>query len=185
MKRATLLVILLGFTMFAQEHAAEEKTVAQEEQLEKWRILNFAILAGALGYGIYKTAGPFFRARSEEIRRSIADAEQARADAEARIASVEARLANISAEIEEFRRATRAEQSADEERMRRQTEADLARIQEHSQREIEAAGKMARLELKRYSAQLALELAERRIARQMTPQTQDTLVRGFVRDLAT
>ena len=39
------------------------------------------------------------------------------------------------------------------------------------------------MELKRYSADLAIALAEQRLRARMTPETQDALVRGFVRDL--
>ena len=39
------------------------------------------------------------------------------------------------------------------------------------------------MELKRYCAELAMELAEKKIRARMTPETQDALVRGFVRDL--
>jgi hypothetical protein len=37
--------------------------------------------------------------------------------------------------------------------------------------------------LKRYAAELAIGLAEQKIRARMTPETQDALVRGFVRDL--
>jgi hypothetical protein len=40
------------------------------------------------------------------------------------------------------------------------------------------------MELKRYSAELAIQLAEQKIRARMTPETQDELVRGFVDDLA-
>ena len=49
--------------------------------------------------------------------------------------------------------------------------------------EIAAAGKAARLELQRYSAHLAIGLAEDISRGRMTADTQDALVREFVRDL--
>ncbi len=39
------------------------------------------------------------------------------------------------------------------------------------------------LELKVYTAQLAVELAKERIKKEMTPETQDRLLRHFVADL--
>ena len=42
---------------------------------------------------------------------------------------------------------------------------------------------MARLELKRYSAELAVHLAGEKIQARMTPASQDALVRDFVKDL--
>jgi len=59
----------------------------------------------------------------------------------------------------------------------------LARMKEHAAGEIEAAGKGARLELKRYAAQLAIDLAEQKIRRQMTAEVQTALVENFSRNL--
>jgi hypothetical protein len=39
------------------------------------------------------------------------------------------------------------------------------------------------MDLKRYSADLAIDLAEQKIRARLTPDQQDALVRGFVRDL--
>jgi F0F1-type ATP synthase membrane subunit b/b' len=39
------------------------------------------------------------------------------------------------------------------------------------------------MDLRRYSGELAVELAEQKIRARMTAATQDYLVRGFVRDL--
>ena len=68
--------------------------------------------------------------------------------------------------------------------MAQHTAAEIAKIQAHAEQEIASAGKAARMELKRYSAELAIDLAEQKIRARMTPETQDALVRGFVRDLS-
>ena len=148
-----------------------------------WAWANFILLAGALGYLVVKKGGPWFASRSFAIRKGIAEAEDIRADAEARAAKVDRRLAGLEAEIEALRTDARREQAAEAERIRQQTAADLARIQEHAAREIEAAGKSARVELKRYAAQLAVDLAEQKIRRRMTPEVQAALVENFSRDL--
>jgi F-type H+-transporting ATPase subunit b len=148
-----------------------------------WAWANFAILAGGLGYLIAKYGGPWFVSRSLAIRRGIADAEEIRAKAEAVAATVERKLAGLEAEILVLKTDARREQEAEAERIRQQTAADLTRLREHTASEIVAAGKAARLELKRYGAQLAIDLAEQKIARQMTPPVQVALVDSFVRDL--
>jgi F0F1-type ATP synthase membrane subunit b/b' len=61
--------------------------------------------------------------------------------------------------------------------------SEIARIQELAEREIEAAGKTARTQLRRFTAHLAIDLAQRKLEARMTPETQDGLVRGFVQDL--
>jgi len=148
-----------------------------------WAWANFAILAGALGYLIVKKGGPWFQSRSLAIRKGIAEAEEIRRGAEASAAEVDWRLAGLQTEIDSLRTNAQREQSAEAERIRQQAAADLARIQGHAAREIESAGKTARLELKRYAAQLAVDLAEQKIRRQMTPEVQAALVERFGRDL--
>jgi F-type H+-transporting ATPase subunit b len=164
------------------EGKAEPKREA-EEPSPIWAWANFAMLAAALGYLVVKKGGPWFAARSVAIRRGIAEAEEIRAEAEARAADVDRRLAGLGTEIESLRTNARQEQAAEAERIRQQTATDLARIQEHAAREIEAAGKTARIQLKRYAAQLAVDLAEQKIRRQMTPGIQSALVENFVRDV--
>ena len=170
---------------FAQEPekpSEKPESFAEKHELElKWA--NFLILAGALGYLIGKHAGPFFAARSGSIRKDMVESEQQRQKAEAQAAAVDRRLANLEKEIAALRGEAQAEAQAENQRMGRHTAAEIAKIQAHAERDIASAGQAARTELKRYSAQLAVELAERKIRARMTPQTQDALVRGFVRDL--
>ena len=68
-------------------------------------------------------------------------------------------------------------------RISQQTAEEIAKIQAHAGQEIAAAGKHARSDLKRYSAELAMGLAEQKVRARMTPGTQDELVDSFVRDL--
>ncbi len=151
--------------------------------LEIWKWVNFLLLAGALGYLGAKNLGPFFVNRSIQIRKGMIDAEEARAKADARVSAVEARLANLSAEIEALRRDAQAEAAAETERLRQETAAELAKMEERARQEIASLGKSARLELKRYSAGLAIQLAAQKLQSRISPESQEMLVRNFIRDL--
>jgi F-type H+-transporting ATPase subunit b len=118
-----------------------------------------------------------------KIRKDIVEAGEVRKEAETRAAEVERRLANLEAEIAALRAESGKEAEAEAGRFGRHTAAEIAKTQANAEQEIAAAGKAARLELKRYCADLAVRLAEQKIRARMTPETQDTLVRGFVRDL--
>jgi F-type H+-transporting ATPase subunit b len=182
-KLAFALVFGTCLVLHAQPSEQGEAKREAGEVSPIWAWANFAMLAAGLGYLVVKKGGPWFAARSLAIRKGIAEAEEIRAEAEARAADVDRRLAGLEAEIEALRGHARQEQAAEAERIRQQTAADLTRIQEHAAREIDAAGKTARIELKRYAAQLAVDLAEQKIRRQMTPGIQSALVENFVRDL--
>jgi F-type H+-transporting ATPase subunit b len=164
---------------------AGDKAHAEEEHgsMEIWKWANFLILAGGLGYLIGKNAGPFFAARSGGIRKDMEESLAQRKDAEARAADVERRLANMEADIAALRSEGDRAARTEAERMERHTAAEIAKIQAHSEQEIASAGKAARMELKRYASELAVELAEQKVRARMTPDTQDELVQGFVNNL--
>ena len=192
MKRVALaaLICFLWLPLAAQEHESSAQRVAESRGITErgpnvfWGWLNFILLAGGLGYLIKKNGGPYFAQRSREIRKGIMEADAAREGAEAQMAEVDRRLANLQTEIEELRRGARQEAEADAERVRRESAAELAKVQMHLNEEIAAASKSATLELRRYAAELALHLAEQKIAARLTPQSQEHLVGQFVTAMA-
>jgi len=165
----------------AGEKAGHGESAESESLGLKWA--NFAILAAALGYIIVKQAGPYFATRSSEIRKGIEDAKQISADAEKRAAAMDAKLANLGAEVEALRKSAREEAAMEGDRMRQETQRELAKIQANAGHDIASALKSAKIELKSYSGQLAIQLARDKVRQRMTPADQDALVRGFVSDL--
>jgi F-type H+-transporting ATPase subunit b len=182
-RRLGTLAFILCFSAALGLAAEETKKGEEESGLQIWKWANFLVLAGGLGYLIGKKGGPFFAARSVKIRKDMTDAGDARKDAEARAAEVDRRLASLEAEIAALRAESQKEEQAETGRFGRHTAAEIVKTQAQAEEEIVAAGKAARLELKRYCAELAMGLAEQKIRARMTPDTQDALVRGFVRDL--
>jgi F-type H+-transporting ATPase subunit b len=151
--------------------------------MKAWEWANFIVLAAGLGYVIGKNAGPAFEARSRKIRQEMVEAGEMKEEADARAAAVERRLANLEAEIAALRAEARQEEQAEVSRYGQQTTAEIAKIQARAGQEIAAAGKAARMELKRHAARLALDLAEAKLRARMTPETEDALLGGFVRNL--
>lgn len=195
MRRLAVVTVALGLAFtgtaaLAQEHAGgqkkagveKEESFAEKHELElKWA--NFLLLAGLLGYFIGKNAGPFFAARSAGIRKDMDESLRQRQEAEAKAAAVDRRLANLEQDIATLRGQSETEAKAETERMAQQTEAEFAKIQARAEQEIASAGKAARMNVKRYSAELAMGLAELKVRARMTPDAEDALVQGFVRDL--
>ena len=190
MKRLAIVTVALGFACVSQvamaqeggEHSKKEESFAEKHEIElKWA--NFLLLAGVIGYFVGKNAGPFFAARSASIRKDMEESHKQREDAEARARAVEQRLANLETEIAALRAETQAEAAAEEQRASARTAAEVAKIEAHAQQEIVSAGKAARMDLQRYTAELAVGLAEQKVRARMTPATEDSLVQGFVRNL--
>lgn len=165
----------------AREGEAHEKAQMPNEIWWKWA--NFAILAGVLGWLISKNAGPFFRSRSEAIASGIAEATKTRQEAEARAAEIERKVSNLTAEVEQLRKQSHEEIAREGERVRLETEAQIRKVQAQAQAEIASAAKHASHDLKAYSAQLALKLAEQQIRERMTPDAQQWIADSFAKEL--
>lgn len=190
MRRATLAIALgLSFASYALPQETGQQPAGAKQESEQgdpwlwWKWANFALLAGGLGYLISKHAPGFFAQRSKEIGQAMLDAAQVKKDAEARAAGIELRLAGLQNEIEKLRGAARAEVTAEGERISRETEQRLQKIQSQAAQEIVLMTRAGRDELRKYSARLALDLAEQRIRSRMTKEAQDGLVDGFLQDL--
>lgn len=186
-----LSVLTAGFALCQEPAVAEHGQPAEAEKTEKeiphemlWKWINFAILAGVLGWIVKGNLPPFFAARTEEIQKGIAEAAAIKKEADARAADMEARLARLDADIEELKRKSREEMAAEGARIRRETESQLAKIQAHAQEEIAAATKIALRDLRATSAELAIALAEQKLRASMTASAEDTLLKSFAAGLA-
>ena len=190
--RRAILTITLGFALAAcawpQEPAEKAGSKNEAEQGDPWiwwKWVNFLILAGGLGYLISKHAPPYFAQRSREIQDALLEGAKAKQEAEARAAQIEKRLAGLDREMADLRKAAGAETAAEGDRLRRETERRIQRIQQQAAQEIELMTSAARQELRKYTALLALDLAEQHIHSRMTKDVQEELADGFLQDLRT
>ena len=179
------LIIVAGLTaaLALAQHAAQPEAQPGEEvqhgegsNLDFWKWINFALLAGVLGYFIAKRSGAFFTGRSNQIRFGLAEAARLKQESETRYAEMERRLANLSHEIERLRRQAHDESAAEGERVRSETGRELQKIQAQAEQEITAVAKAARQQLRAYSAELAVGLARQKIRGRMTPEVDAALV---------
>jgi F-type H+-transporting ATPase subunit b len=154
------------------------------EQSPIWKWLNFAILAGVLGWLTSKYLGPLLVSRSLQIQEGLAAGEKAKAEADARAAAVQSKLSTLGQVIERMKTDAREEREREADRIRRDTQTELARIQRQADQEIESAGKLALIELKRYAAKLAIDLAGQKVRARMSPETQAALFRNFIGEMA-
>ncbi len=179
-------VVLIAVPVFAQEAAAEQKTEKSEKKEVSpiWKWANFALLAGVLGYLISTNMGPMLASRSRQIQDGLAAGKKAKAEADARAASVQAKLNDLGFQVSLMRDGAKQEREREADRIRRDSEREIARIQQHAAQEIESAGKLARLEVQRFAAKLAIELAERKVRARMSPEVEAALLGNFLDDLS-
>ncbi len=152
-----------------------------EQAATAFEVFNFIVLAVGLGFLAVKTLPKAFRSRSTSIQKHLVDARTATEEASARLNSVEARLGKLDAEIAGMRAHVEAETARDEQRMRASVEEETAKILATADSEIQAATAMARRELQRHAAELAIEHAAKRLV--VTAETDRLLIQGFAQQL--
>jgi F-type H+-transporting ATPase subunit b len=139
--------------------------------------LNFAVIFVGIGYLMRKNLPGFFRGRTAAIQKGIEEARKTSEDARRRLADVENRLSRIDTEIASMRREAEENARAEERRILAAGEEERRRIVASAEQEIEMAANAARRELKSYVAELAVDLAEKKI--RVTKDTDEALVRSF------
>jgi F0F1-type ATP synthase membrane subunit b/b' len=96
---------------------------------------------------------------------------------------IQKRLAGIDGEIKDLRTRAQAEMANEAARLKAETERLLQRAEQQTKQELEFMTKAAKHELKGFSADLALGMAEQRIRALLSPASQDTLANAFIKDL--
>ena len=139
---------------------------------EAWKFFNLAIFAGALTFILVKKArlGEAFRQRREGIKDELERARQERDQALAKLKEVEERLAGLDSQIAEIKQRSQNEAVEERQRIARATEDEIAKLTAQAQREIENAGKSAKTELRRFTAEQSVKLAEEFIRHQIRPE---------------
>jgi F-type H+-transporting ATPase subunit b len=170
------LAVFFAASAFAAEEGGHDVPV-----IYKW--VNFAILAGILGYIAVKAGGPALRQRAEDILESFATAARRGQEVAAKAAEVEKKLAGLQSEIDAIRAEARDEMAREAERIAAETTALLAKVEHNAQQEITSAVKAAKKELQVHSSHVALDLARRKMQERITPAVQDGLVDGFIQTL--
>jgi F-type H+-transporting ATPase subunit b len=176
------IAILLFMAISA--HAAEEggsATTERASEIFKW--INFAIVAGLLAWVFLKLTPPFFRKNAETISSAISKATAAKAESERQLREAEEKLARLEQEVTQLRSSAQREMAAETERLKAITQSDIEKVKLAAKAEMEAAERAARLELKTIAANLAVDGAESLLAKELTPQVQESLVAAFVKSL--
>jgi len=146
-----------------------------------FELLNFGVLALALGWAVAKALPKTFRNRNAEIQKELVDARAATEEASARLNSVEERLAKLDGQIAGMREQAEKDAVAEEQRMRAAVEDEKVKILAAAEQEIASASLLAQKSLQKYAAELAIEQAARKLV--VSAETDRLLIQGFARRL--
>jgi len=122
-------------------------------------VLNFVVIAAAIGWAARKYLPGMFRDRTAAIQKAMQEAQKASEEARARLAEIESRLLKLDSEIDAIRDSAEKEGAAEATRIKVSTEEEAHKIVTAAEQEISAAAKAARRQLTAYAADLAVAAA--------------------------
>jgi F-type H+-transporting ATPase subunit b len=169
-------------------HSPSVRLLAKWLHLDKetaarlFEYVNFAILAGAVLFALWKYLPKTFRANREEIQHKLTEARTATEEARERLAAIEQRLSRLDEEIAAIGEQAEKDSVADEARIKASIEAERQRITDAVSRDIAAASSAAQRDLKRFAAGLAVDRAAQRMA--LTENEDRALIQEFAQNLS-
>jgi len=150
---------------------------------EAWRFINLIIFFGIAVYLLKKPLSEAFKARRDAIREELIRAEEERKAAVAELAEIEVRLAGFETEKAALIESAGTEAEAEKKRIEEEVRANSERLRVQAESEIERKSLQARARLLRFTAEESIRLAEEKIRRSMSPETDARLVRANIRSI--
>ncbi len=176
------LILFMGAGLVLASSAGEAEGVEHMGWLatDTYKLLNFAVLAGALFYLARKPVKEFFSSRITSIKDELADLEKKKADAEKALAVYAAKIANLDKESEKIV-ADYVKQGEDaKKRILAEAELQAEKLEEMAKRNIEQEFKTAKASLLQEVAEKAFQRAEGLVRESISSEDQDRLVDDYL-----
>ncbi len=173
-------LFLVGAGAICAQNTASQQDAAEQEGEFKWHLINSALFAAVLGFGIWKLAPAFFNARSADIQKAIREATGLKMQADLRYSEIDRKMASLAEEVKRMREQARLEMEREHQRRLGETSEELEHINSSVAAEVEALRSEAAYQIRQRTAQLALSLAERRLRDSALSGANDEPFRDFI-----
>lgn len=148
-----------------------------------WTLVIFGAVVFVLGKFAWKPILAGLQAREAFIRTSLEEARRDRAEAEARLRQYEERLNSARSEATAIVEEARRDADVVKRRIEEEAGGEAGRIVERAKREIAIAKETAVKDLYSLSARLTTDVASRILAREITVQDHERLIRESIERL--
>ena len=148
-------------------------------------LLVFLILVVVLGKFAWGPIAGGLKAREDKIRKDIADAEAARARAEATLREYNAQLAAAEGRVREMLAKATADAETISTNIRARAQQESEEIKERANKDIESARDQAIGQIHNEAVNLATNIAEKILHRNLNPDDQRDLLAGSLEQLQT
>jgi F-type H+-transporting ATPase subunit b len=150
---------------------------------EAWKFLNLAIFIAVLYFLLRKPLSSAFKAKRESIRAELIRAEEEKQAALDRLATAEAKLAQLETEKSAILQSASAEAAAEKQRLIDQTAADVKRLRDQADAEVARVAHLTKGQLRKYSAEESVRLAELKLRERIDAQKDSELVKTGIRSI--
>jgi len=152
---------------------------------EVWKFVNLALFAWFMVWLLFRKANLSlaFRTRRESIKTELAKAQKERDEALAKLKEVEERIAGLDDQIASIKEGSRREAAAERQRIAQATEEEIAKLSEQAQREIAHAARTAKQDLRQFTAEQSVRLAEEMLKRELRPEDDARLIDRNIKEM--
>jgi len=140
------------------------------------KAINVTIFFGILYLLLRKPMRKFFDERFARARADLERAAKEKDEADSKMRELELRLNGLGTELAEIRSMSEREAQAERERIERETGQIIEKLRAAAHREIESAKQVAIFELREFAAIESVEMAERIIRQEITPEDDRRLI---------
>lgn len=147
------------------------------------QLLNFVVLFGGLALLLRKLIRDYLQSRSEKIAKQLEDSENLKKESLKKLEESEARLKRLKGEIEALKAAAEAEALKESARIKEEAGREIQRLKKLAQEEIDSLVRVSLKELKAYTIELSVALAENQIRQKLTPALHRQLINRAIEQL--
>ena len=145
-----------------------------------YRCLSFVLMVGLVAYFVTKPVRKGLKGRTEEIEKTLADAQAAKEAAEAKYLEYSEKLAKATEEIGTITDSIRREGELEREKILTAANELAVKIEQEAENKASSVVAKARIELREEAANLAVELAEDMLKKQVSADDQKRLVDEYM-----
>lgn len=172
-------LLLVAINAFASEGAQGEPSIFSLDFL--FRVINFVILFGGIGYAISKPVKKYLKERSDNIRNAIMEAKKAKEEAEKKAKFYDEKLSTLEAEIKSLMDEYKKEAEEERERIIKDYNEQIQKLKERMVKSIEQEKAKLREELMIEASNMAVSIAEEIIRKNFTREDQKKLVHEYIK----
>ncbi len=172
----TLLVVVPAFCASAGgevDHKAQLWDFA-------WRLLNFAILVYILYKLAWKRLVSFFRNRREDIKTSLAEANDRKVEAEEKFKEYEVKLTKATDDIQNISEMIKAQGLAEKQKLIADAEKAAEKMKEDAKARMEQEMKKAGSQLRTEAVELSIKVAEDILKRNVSQEDHEKMVKEYM-----